>query len=126
MPKVYAPVRGKGKDGTDTYYQAFVGGGAGFEPDKTVRYPSAYTDGLGNTVMLAEAAEAVPWTKPQDLVYDPNKELPKLGGMFPDGFHVAMFRGEVLYFRSNFDKQEMRHVITRAGGEIMNFAKLKR
>jgi hypothetical protein len=124
MPKVYAPARGK-KSAYYTYYQVFVGGGAGFELDRGLPL-STYLDGLACTIMLTEAATAVPWTKPADLVYDPTKQLPKVGGTFPDGFHVAMFNGSVLYFRRDFDKTEMRHVITRAGNETMDFAKLKR
>jgi hypothetical protein len=125
MPKVFAPAHGKVK-AYSTYYQVFVGGGAGFEAAKPLRYPAAYSDGLANTIMLTEAAKAVPWTKPADLAYDPNKKLPKLGGTFPDGFHVAMLNGSVRYFRRNFDEAEMRHVITREGGEIMDFRKLDR
>jgi hypothetical protein len=39
--------------------------------------------------MVVEAAEAVPWTKPADLPYDPKQPLPKLGGMFKDVFNAA-------------------------------------
>ena len=37
-------------------------------------------DGTSNTIMVAEAGEAVPWTKPDDLPYDGLMALPKLGG----------------------------------------------
>lgn len=60
------------------------------------------------------------------MPYDPTKDLPKLGGMFPDGFHVAMFNGSIREFRRDFDVIEMRHVLTRAGGEWMDFTKLDR
>jgi hypothetical protein len=124
MPKVYAPARGK-REPYSTYYQVFVGGGAGFELDRLLIYPGSYPDGLAATIMLVEGATAVPWTKPADLPYDPKKELPKLGGTFADGFHVAMFNGDVHFFRRDFDRKEMRHVITRDGGELMDFDKLK-
>ena len=38
------------------------------------------TDGTNNTLMVVEAAEAVPWTKPDDLPYSQNGPLPRLGG----------------------------------------------
>ena len=36
------------------------------------------TDGTSNTVMLIEAGDPIPWAKPGDFVFDPNKPLPKL------------------------------------------------
>jgi len=124
MPKVFAPTLRKTTKPYTTYYQAFVGNGAGFERDQGFIYPAAFPDGLSNTIMLVEAA-AVPWTKPADLAYDPAKPLPRLGGQFADGFHVAMWRAEIHFFKKDFDRDEMRNVITRAGGEVMNFSKLE-
>ena len=39
------------------------------------------SDGASRTVAIVEATpeNAVPWTKPADLPYDPQKPLPKLG-----------------------------------------------
>jgi len=34
------------------------------------------TDGTSNTVLIVPAAESVPWTKPEELTYDPNGRLP--------------------------------------------------
>jgi hypothetical protein len=126
MPRVYPPVRGKPREPYATFYQAIVGPGAGLEARQRLHYPGSYPDGLANTVMLAEAAEAVPWSKPADLPYDPSKPLPRLGGLFPDGFHVAMWNANTHFFKRDFDEREMRHVITRAGGELMDFGKLER
>ncbi len=126
MPRVFGPVRGKSDSEQMTYYQAIVGLGAGLEIRQRLIYPGSYPDGLANTIMLAEAAEAVPWSKPADLPYDPEKPLPRLGGLFPDGFHVVMWNGDTHFFKKDFDEREMRNVITRAGGEIMHFDKLER
>jgi hypothetical protein len=126
MPRVFAAPAGKAKAG-ETHYQAFTGPSTGFEGKRGLPYPRSFPDGLANTVMLAEAAGAVPWTKPVDLVYHPKKQLPKLGGLFADGFHVVMWDGgTVHFFRDDFDRQQMRNVITRAGGEVMDFAALRR
>jgi hypothetical protein len=59
-------------------------------------------DGSSNTLMVAEAAEAVIWIKPDELLYDEisdgNTPLPKFGGAFPDGFHGVMADGSVMFF----------------------------
>jgi hypothetical protein len=126
MPVVFTPVLGQTAKRGVTHYQCFVGGGAGFERDRGLIYPASFPDGLSNTIMLVEGADPVPWAKPADLPHDPAKPLAKLGGQFADGFHVAMWRGEIRFFKKDFDKREMRNVITRAGGEVMDFSKLER
>jgi hypothetical protein len=126
MPKVFAPVRGSPKEPHSTYYQVFVGKDASFQPGRQARYPASFTDGTSNTIMIAEAAHAVPWTKPADLPFDLNKALPKLGGQFPTGFHVAMWDGSVHFLKKDFDPQQMKHAITPSGGEVIDFDKLQR
>jgi uncharacterized protein (TIGR03067 family) len=119
MPEVYAPIRGKTEEPHSTYYQAFVGPGAAFEHGKQIRYPAGFPDGTSNTILLAEAGEAVPWTKPADLPFDPKKALPKLGGLFPDGFHVSMADGSIQWVHRGFDERELGATITRDGGEVL-------
>jgi hypothetical protein len=126
MPRVYASVRGKPRDPYATCYQAIVGPGAGLEVRQRLRWPQSYADGTYNTVMLAETVDAVPWSKPADLPYDPGKPLPRLGGLFPDGFHVAMWDGATHFFKRDFDEREMRKFITRADGEAHDIRKLER
>ncbi len=128
MPPIYAPVGVKSKEPYTTYYQAFVGKGAGFEirPDAKVplgaiglRMPADFPDGTANTMVIAEAAEAVPWTKPAELVYGEGKPLPKLGGMFQDGFHGAFLDGVVRFLPRNLPDRIVQGLITRAGREAI-------
>src|SRR5262249_41006564 len=120
MPPIYAPVRGKTKEPHTTYYQAFVGKGAAFElkPNRGgpfgavgLKFPD-FRDGTSNTIVVAEAADPVPWTKPADLAFDPQKAPPKLGGLFQDGVHVLFADAAVLFLRK-LDDTTLRALITR-------------
>jgi hypothetical protein len=117
MPKVFAPVRGKTKAPGMTYYQVFVGPGAPFDGSLAARLPREFRDGTSNTFLIVEAGEAVPWTAPQDIPYDRGKPVPKLGGLFADGFHAAMADGAIRFIPRGTDEAVLRAVITHAGGE---------
>jgi RNA polymerase sigma factor (sigma-70 family) len=119
IPKVFAPVRGKEKDGPGTYYQVFTGTGAAFEGKRGTRIAD-FLDGTSNTILIAEAAETVPWTKPADLPFDPAKAVPKLGGLFGGDFHFALADGSVQFGRKDVDEKVLKAFITRAGGEVVD------
>jgi hypothetical protein len=110
---------GVSKDGdTDTYYRVFYNNGALFDLRKGVKF-SQITDGTSNTIMIAEAAEGVPWSKPDDLEYDPSKPLPKLGKQNPEVFNVAMADGSVRTISKKISEKTLRAAITRDGGEVL-------
>lgn len=74
-------------------------------------------DGTSNTIMIIEAAEAVPWTMPEVLLYDRNQPLPKLGGLFK-GLSLALFAdGSVRSIRNDLPEDKLRAWITKDGGE---------
>src|SRR5262249_3028789 len=123
MPEVYAPVTGKTKQPYSTYYQVFTGPGTVFDGKEKIRIPDIL-DGTSNTILLVEAGEAVPWTKPRDLPYDPRKDLPKLGGLFPDGFHIALCDGSVRWVTRRFNRAQFRLAITRADGQPVDLNRL--
>jgi hypothetical protein len=103
---------------TQTYYRAFVGGGAAFDYGATYKIPASFPDGLSNTIFVAEAAEPVDWFSVNELNYDPKKPLPKLG-VFPGGFHALMGDGSVHWIPSDTPEETLRAMITRAGGETV-------
>jgi hypothetical protein len=127
MPKVYAPARGKTKEPYTTYLQVFSGPGAVFEPDPKVDVRiTSIPDGISNTLLMVEAGEAVPWTKPDDIPFDPKKPLPKLGGVFEDGFHASFVDGHVTFFKKTIPADILKAMITRAGGEVIpDFSKFE-
>jgi RNA polymerase sigma factor (sigma-70 family) len=126
MPVIYAPLGGETKDKHSTFYQVFVGKGTIFDPaEKKVTWASI-TDGSSNTLFAAEAGEAVPWTKPDDLVFDPDKALPALGGMFKGGFHVLMADGSVHFLKEKFDENKMKLLIIRNDGQRVDVNDLKK
>jgi serine/threonine protein kinase len=128
MPKVYTIPGTKAKEGY-TFYQVFVGPGTPFDTRfasrggafgiKGPRMPASFPDGTSLTILIAEAAEAVPWTKPEDLAYDPKWPLPKLGGAFRHGFNVVMADGAVVFVSNNVSEQTLRNAITANDGNVL-------
>jgi WD40 repeat protein len=115
MPDVFA-IDPKQK-GTTTVFQVFVGKDAPFPPDQPILYPAGFADGTSRTILVAEAAEAVPWTKPEDLTYDATQALPQLGGVRPDGFYVGMADGSTRFVHKSVSEKTIRAAITPAGND---------
>jgi prepilin-type processing-associated H-X9-DG protein len=120
MPAVFKASTSKTKHPNGTFYQGFHGKGAFFE-GKTGINIASITDGTSNTIAVVEAANDVPWTKPEDLPFVPGKPLPKLGGVFPgQGFNAAFADGSVRFIRSTFKESSLVKMITRNGGEVLD------
>jgi uncharacterized protein DUF1559 len=119
MPGVYAPPYHKRSrvPPHHTVCHVFVGEGAAFEGGEGLRYPGDFPDGGPNTFLVVEAGEPVPWTKPDDLVYDPDGPLPELRCLFQDGFRARTADGSGRFVRKGTSEATLRAAITRNGGD---------
>jgi hypothetical protein len=86
-------------------------------------------DGTSNTILLAEAGRAVPWTKPEDIPFRHQMEKlgaggtwPKLGGLFDGDFHVVMVDGLVYSVKGSVPADKLRPFITFADGLVPDYA----
>ena len=100
-----------------TVCHVFIGKGAAFEGDEGLRLTQDFPDGLSNTFLVVEAGEPVPWTKPEDLPYEPDGPLPDLRCLFKDGFRTGMADGSVHFVRKGTSEATVRAAITRNGSE---------
>ena len=114
MPKVFAPLNGVKAEKGHTYYQIF----SGREALKAGLSIVNITDGTSNTLMVVESGDAVPWTRPEDMLYDSKKPLPKLGALFNGDFNALMMDGSVRFIRKSIDEKILRAFITPSGGEV--------
>ena len=114
MPYLYASApRPPGQaQGVLTHFRLFVGEGTPYEGGRGPR-PEDFSDGPSQTIMVVEADEAVPWTKPDELPYAPDKPLPSLGKGPRGNFLVLMADGGVRFIPDKFDEVLLRRAITR-------------
>jgi hypothetical protein len=105
-------------DDTDcsTCYRVLVGPGTAFE-GKDGLTENQVPDGFETTLAVVEAAEAVPWTKPEELPYAPDRPLPGLGKVHPDRFEAVLLSGRVLLLKKDLDEKLLRQAILRNDGK---------
>jgi hypothetical protein len=78
---------------------------------------SEIKDGTSNTLLIVETARDIPWTKPEDIAFEPGKPLPKLGGFFQGGFHVVRADCTPRFLPDTMDQQALDWAILKADGQ---------
>jgi hypothetical protein len=119
MPEVYAPPpRKRWKlPPYHTICHVFEGPGAAFEGSQGMRLDKDFPDGTWSTLLVVEAGKPVPWTKPENLTYDPNGPLPDLEGIFSDGFRARFVDASAHWVPKETSEEVIRAAITRNGDE---------
>jgi len=119
MPSVYAETVPTAAKANETHYKLFVGNGAAFELLRGTKITD-FRDGTSNTIMLATAATPSPWTKPDDIAYDPEKDPKALLGFFHGQTAlVGMADGSVRGISKSITTKTLHGAITRDGGEVL-------
>jgi hypothetical protein len=113
-PLVFAIPGADDPPGT-TRLRAFVGKGTAFEKLRlNVRGPgdarAQDIGGLAKWILVIEAAEAVPWTKPDELAYDPAGPLPQLSKV-AGGPRALMGDTSIRTLDPNMPAAELRKLI---------------
>jgi hypothetical protein len=120
MPATYAinpPSWARRAPAYHTICHVFVGPGAAFEGREGKSLKTDFPDGTSMTLLIVEAGQPVPWTKPDELHYDPKEPLPELKGAFPHSFRAAFADGSVRHIPSNVSERTLRALITRNAGD---------
>jgi hypothetical protein len=120
MPPAYAimpPSQARRAPAYHTICHVFVGPGAAFEGRDGKSLKTDFPDGTSRTLLIVEAGQPVPWTKPDELHYDPKGPLPELKGVFRDSFRAAFGDGSVRHIPSNVSERTLRALITRNAGD---------
>ncbi len=136
MPHQYAtprdlPVQAR-TERFSTFLQVFTGEGTAFEDSQGLRLPQDFPNGTATAILATEAGLAVPWTKPDDLVYKGDEPLAPLGGIFTGesrfsvfgsnrvkGFNVLMGDGSVRFLYSPTPETALRNAIERKNGGLL-------
>ena len=103
-----------------TPYRVFYNNDAAFDVI-TQTQMRAFSDGLSNTILFIEAAESVPWTKPEDIEFDLKKEMKPFFRVSKDRLTAAFADGSVIRLKKEITEKTIKLLIQRNDGMVVNF-----
>jgi hypothetical protein len=118
MPKLYESVGTSAQPGF-TYIQTFVGANTiNKDVTKGMRFPQM-VDGTSNTLLVAEGAMPVEWTRPDDIQVQPSQPI-RMGAPGSPFLRVVFADGTVSQLPRQIDQQTLRWLIDPADGNVVN------
>ncbi len=107
-----------------TYFQAYVcnkeARPGSFFSAGSRRNLASIKDGADKTLAIVETGPAIPWTKPDDIPFDPTQPVPKL--ISPTGADYVLgvlVNATVVKMSAALEESKLRALITIDGGEII-------
>jgi prepilin-type processing-associated H-X9-DG protein len=122
MPTIYRRAGQRAGGGGRTPYVTPRGKGTALDARGPTPY-EAFRDTTSKTIMVVEAAaeHEVVWTRPKDLDYDADQPLRGLDEAGTLGFHALFADGHVRLIHRDTDREVLRALFSRAGGEDADF-----
>ncbi len=121
MPTVFQCESAQRPSPSLTTYQVVVDPRSMFTGEPTEVPVSSVSDGTRATLLVVEAANPVPWTKPEDLSLASSEPLLGMGSKHPGGFVAAMADGSFRFIKTSGENaispQDLRALVTRDGHE---------
>jgi len=119
IPKTFVSPNYSGPKGRTNYLG--IGGQHGVFGGKEGVSFAKMTDGLSNTVVAVEAANAsaVEWTRPDVFVPDAANPTKGLTGLRPGGFNALLGDGSVRFISEKIDAEVLKALFTYNGGEAV-------
>ncbi|MCA9084289.1 MAG: DUF1559 domain-containing protein, partial [Planctomycetaceae bacterium] len=107
-------------DATRTVFLTLDGVGTAMESTEG-RKLAEFTDGLSNTLLVVEAnaENAVTWTKPEDLPFDPTTPGNGVGAIRDNGFLGLLSDGAVRLIPADLPADTLRNLMQRNDGQVV-------
>jgi hypothetical protein len=117
MPDVFRSPHDDRKS-TNSGYYVFVGPGTVFEGPAGVRIADI-RDGTSKTLMIIEAKQGIPWTKPADISFDPKGRAPEFKPFVAGQAPFALSDGSVRWLELPKYKDQLNALIIRNDGKTI-------
>jgi beta-lactamase regulating signal transducer with metallopeptidase domain len=108
---------------TKSGYYVFTGPGTVFEGSQGTAFQDM-TDGTTNTLLLVESKQDVPWTKPEDIPFDPTKPPSSVRNFGGDKFFACMADGSRRAIRNDKVQSQLAWLILRNDGHPIQWEEI--